>query len=208
MQDATQKIPGLDPRQQAILAAAFEAFRLYGFKRTSMEDIARGAGMSRAALYLHYRNKEDIFRSLAEGYYDMAVTQVTEVLQGDLAPEAALSLAFETQAGPVFEALLSSPHGQELLDTKYAHSAEIAREGEARLAQVYAAWLDRQAARGAVSLEAYGGDAMDLAQTMMAALHGVKSALPQMRAYRAAVTRLAALFGRALARGADTERQG
>ena len=35
-----KEIPGVDPKQQQILAAAFEAFSLYGFKRTSMEDMA------------------------------------------------------------------------------------------------------------------------------------------------------------------------
>jgi AcrR family transcriptional regulator len=76
MQDAGQTNSDQDPRRQAILKAAFDAFCSYGFRRTSMEDIARGANMSRAALYLHYRNKEDIFRSLAQFYYDDAVAQV------------------------------------------------------------------------------------------------------------------------------------
>lgn len=198
MQANTHPISCDDPKQQAILASAFDAFRQYGFKRTSMEDIAKGAGMSRAALYLHYRNKEDIFRSLTEGYYDLAVAQVSEALSRDLPPAMALQLAFETQAGPVFEALLSSPHGQELLDTKIAHGADQAALGEARLSAVYATWLERQAGAGAVSLAASDGDAQALAATMLAALHGVKTGLTDMRDYRGAVVRLARLFGRAL----------
>ena len=59
----------LPDRQDAILDAAFHAFATYGYRRTAMDDIARGAGMSRTALYLHYRNKEDIFRSLALRYF-------------------------------------------------------------------------------------------------------------------------------------------
>ena len=130
MQAIKQEISGLDPKQQAILASAFEAFRLYGFKRTSMEDIAKGAGMSRAAVYLHYRNKEDVFRSLVTGYYDLATQQVEQVLRQDAPLTESLRNAFLTQAGPVFEALLSSPHGQELLDTKHAHSEDLVIAGE------------------------------------------------------------------------------
>ena len=67
-------------RQDAILDAAFGAFATYGYRRTSMDDIARGAGLSRTALYLHYRNKEDIFRSLAARYFDEALRDMTAAL--------------------------------------------------------------------------------------------------------------------------------
>ena len=32
-----------DTRQKAILTSAFQAFSAYGFRKTSMDDIARGA---------------------------------------------------------------------------------------------------------------------------------------------------------------------
>lgn len=188
-----------DPRRKAILKAAFEAFSSYGFRRTTMEDIARAAGMSRAALYLHYRNKEDIFRSLTQFYYDDAVAQVEGVLARDLPPDQALEQAFAAQGGQVFDALLASPHGDELLDTKYAHGADIARMGEARLIAVYAVWLQQAAAMGRISLAVGGGDAGTLASTMMAALHGLKSPRPSPDSYRAATRLLAHVFARGLA---------
>ncbi|OZB18295.1 MAG: hypothetical protein B7X55_05140 [Rhodobacterales bacterium 34-62-10] len=194
----TDTDPTQDPRRMAILKAAFEAFSLYGFRRTSMEDIARAAGMSRAALYLHYRNKEDIFRSLTQFYYDDAVAQVTAVLAQDLPCEQALAQAFKAQAGQIFDALLASPHGDELLDTKYAHGADIAQAGEARLVAVYAAWLQDQARAGRVTLATAHGDASALAATMMAALHGLKAPRPTPVAYRAATALLARVFARAL----------
>ncbi|MDF1802771.1 helix-turn-helix domain-containing protein [Thalassovita sp.] len=198
MQELKQKMSGLEPKQQAILSSAFEAFRLYGFKRTSMEDIARGAGMSRAALYLHYRNKEDIFRSLAQGYYDAVLPQLSELFTQDLPAPQMLARAFEVQHGSVVEALLSSPHGPELLDTKYAQTADIVAAGDAKLAEVYAGWLERSAQAGTVSLAGFGGDAVALARTMLDALHGVKMAFPGIEEYRASIARLALLFGRAL----------
>lgn len=187
-----------DPRRMAILKAAFEAFSSYGFRRTSMEDIARAAGMSRAALYLHYRNKEDIFRSLTQFYYDDAVAQVQGVLARELPCDAALAQAFTAQAGQIFDALLASPHGDELLDTKYAHGADIAQAGEARLVAVYGAWLQEQAKAGHVTLTTANGDATALAATMMAALHGLKAPRPTPEAYREATALLARIFARAL----------
>lgn len=148
-----------EPRQAAILTAAFEAFRQYGFRRSSMEDIARAAGMSRAALYLHYRNKEDIFRSLVQHYFDWAVAAVEHALAGEGPPEPALTAAFQAQGGTVVEALMSSPHGAEFIDTKSTFSAEVVAAGEAALVAVYADWLRRQVAAGTVTLEALANGA-------------------------------------------------
>ena len=187
-----------DPRRTAILKAAFEAFSSYGFRRTAMDDIARAAGMSRAALYLHYRNKEDIFRSLTQFYYDDAVAQVTGVLALGLPADQALDQAFAAQAGQIFDALLASPHGDELLDTKYAHGADIATAGEARLAGLYADWLRHEEQAGRISLATCAGDAQALAAVMMAALHGLKHPRPTPDAYRAAASLLARVFARAI----------
>ena len=51
-------------KRGAILKASFDVFITYGFRKTSMDDIAKAAGMSRPALYQQFRNKTDIFREL------------------------------------------------------------------------------------------------------------------------------------------------
>jgi len=52
--------------REPILAAAVELFRNHGFAGTSMQNIATAAGISRPALYYHFKNKEEILRSLVE----------------------------------------------------------------------------------------------------------------------------------------------
>lgn len=189
-----------DPRHVAILTAAFDMFRQYGFRRTSMEDIARSAGMSRAALYLHFRSKEDIFRSLGLHYYDSTAKSVSAVLSAGHPPAQALAAAFAAQGGEIAQALLSSPHGAEFMDIKTVHTADIMQAGEARLIGIYADWLTGEAAAGRVSLQDFGGDARALASTILAALHGMKAGAADYPAYAASVGRLAAMFGRALAK--------
>ena len=184
-----------DPRQKAILKAAFAAFSAYGFRKTSMDDIARGAGMSRPALYLHYRNKEDIFRSLAQFYYDDAVDSVRAALARDLPLPERLAGAFAAQGGAIIGAMLTSPHGRELLETSNATAADIAEAGEARLRAVYAEWLDRMAAAGAVRLNV---TAQDAAAAMTAALHGIKGKAPDHASYARDVATLGRMLGAAL----------
>src|ERR1700736_7091998 len=49
-------------RREALLEAAVGVFARYGFRKTSMDDVARAAGVSRQGLYLLFANKEELFR--------------------------------------------------------------------------------------------------------------------------------------------------
>ena len=187
-----------DPRHQAILSAAFGCFAQYGFRRTSMEDIAQAAGMSRPALYLHFRNKEDIFRSLVRHFYDLAIQQVGQALLQPGPPDEVLVRAFRAQSGEVGEVLLTSPHGAELLDSKLTNVCDIASEGEARLAALYAAWLRRGAAGGQVAAQ---DDPEATARLFIAAKAAVKTAAsrrPSYPEYLEQLDRMARLLGRGL----------
>ena len=48
---------------EALLDTATQLFLRYGYKKTSMEEVARAVGISRQGLYLHFPNKEDLFRA-------------------------------------------------------------------------------------------------------------------------------------------------
>jgi AcrR family transcriptional regulator len=51
-------------RREALLNAAQVVFSEKGFEHTSMDDIANQAGFSRALLYVYFKDKKDIHRSL------------------------------------------------------------------------------------------------------------------------------------------------
>ncbi len=55
-----------DARQSAVLDAAVGVFARYGFRKTSMDEVARAAGVSRQGLYLQFANKEELFRKALE----------------------------------------------------------------------------------------------------------------------------------------------
>jgi AcrR family transcriptional regulator len=52
----------VEARQAALLEAAIGVFARYGFRKTSMDEVARAAGVSRQGLYLQFANKEELFR--------------------------------------------------------------------------------------------------------------------------------------------------
>lgn len=55
-----------EPRLKALLEAAVSVFARFGYRKTSMDDVARAAGVSRQGLYLSFANKEELFRRAVE----------------------------------------------------------------------------------------------------------------------------------------------
>lgn len=180
-------------KQETVLNAAFHSFAAYGFRRTTMDDIAQAAGMSRTALYVYFKNKDDIFRSLALRYFDDAVRDMDRALNapGKTSAEALLA-AFVAKDGKFMEVVLGTPHGRELLEVGFTLSADLAEEGEARMAAVLTRFLKRHRIAPGV------GTAEELSDMLKAALKGLKLSATSLTDYRAGQTRLAALFAMSL----------
>lgn len=180
-------------RNQTILHAAFQAFATYGYRRTSMDDVAQGAGLSRTALYQHFRNKEDIFRSLAVHYFDETLVNMQAALmRPGQTPQQALYACFVAKDGKFMDVVLTTPHGAELLDAGSSVSGDVAAAGEGRMTQVLAAWLQDR------GLPEDLGPATEFAGLVIAALTGIKSTVKSVEALRASEQRLAAIVARVL----------
>src|ERR1700761_9465244 len=65
------------PPQDRILDAAMRVFRRHGFRRSSIEQAAEEAGLTRQALYHHFPSKEAPFRAGIERLYEQALTAET-----------------------------------------------------------------------------------------------------------------------------------
>lgn len=185
-------------RQAAILNAAFHSFAAYGFRRTSMEDIATAAGLSRTALYLHFKSKEDIFRSLSVRYFEEALRDMAaELGRTDRSPAQTMQAAFVAKDGKFMDVVFSTPHGRELLDAGFSISADLAKAGEVGMARLLTAYFARHHIAPGV------GSAEDLAQTLTAALWGLKGSATSLASYRDGQALLAALFAMALTPAPD-----
>ena len=67
-------------RQERVLAVALEVFRRYGFRKTSMDEVARSAAISRQGLYLHFASKEALFRAAVRQELDTALAEASRCL--------------------------------------------------------------------------------------------------------------------------------
>src|SRR3954462_7145316 len=56
-----------------ILDAAMLVFRRHGFRRSSIEQAAEAAGLTRQALYHHFSSREALFRAVIERVHQQAL---------------------------------------------------------------------------------------------------------------------------------------
>ena len=52
--------------RDALLAAARELFGSQGFANTSVDEVVRRAGLTKGALYHHFKDKDELFRAVVE----------------------------------------------------------------------------------------------------------------------------------------------
>jgi AcrR family transcriptional regulator len=83
-----------EPRRRKVLDAALLVFARFGFRKTSMDEVARAAGVSRQGLYLNFATKEDLFRASVE-----------HALAGQL---RAARMALADEARPIDERLVTA----------------------------------------------------------------------------------------------------
>jgi AcrR family transcriptional regulator len=55
-------------KRRRILKAARKRFRYYGVRKTTMQEIARDAGIAVGTLYLYFKNKDDLLAAGTEEY--------------------------------------------------------------------------------------------------------------------------------------------
>ncbi len=78
-------------RRTEIMDAAKILFRIKGFSVTTMEDIAREAELSPAALYLYFKNKDEIYGSLSLRTMDYLIENLEHVYEAGLNAEQNLN---------------------------------------------------------------------------------------------------------------------
>ncbi len=67
--------------RENIINVATQVFGRYGFKKTSMDDIARALRMGKSSIYYYFKGKEEIFQAVVDREADMLKLKVKEILE-------------------------------------------------------------------------------------------------------------------------------
>lgn len=71
-----------DEMRESIVNAATQVFSRFGFKKTSMDDIARSLRMGKSSIYYYFKGKEEIFQAVVDREADHLRVKVNKILEG------------------------------------------------------------------------------------------------------------------------------
>lgn len=167
-----------------ILDAAMLVFRRHGFRRSSIEQAAEAAGLTRQALYHHFDSKEALFRAVIERLHQSALA--AEIEAANAAEKAGGSLAdilvasVAAKLGYLAASLDGSPHVEELFSEHLGQARDLYQKYAAAYAEQLAATITRVCRKQGLVLNA-GMTPRDLARCVEMAVNGTKSAYPAMQ---------------------------
>jgi len=78
-----------DTRAQ-ILRAAKTLFGRYGFRKTSLAEVAGEARMGKSSIYYYFTSKEDLFRAVVDAEFKTLSARVRDAIASESSPEASL----------------------------------------------------------------------------------------------------------------------
>ncbi len=183
-----------DAKKETVFAAAYDVFSTYGYRRTSMNDIAQAAGMSRPALYLLFDNKESLFRELAADLQTQAIDDATAELSGDGAFNARFTAAILAYERVYYEPISQSPHGAELIDVNLSIASDIMIKGNDRLIGHLADAIKAALSTGALEATGTSLNPKAFVELLMTSIGGVKKKAASNKEFRRQIKNITQIF--------------
>jgi AcrR family transcriptional regulator len=115
-------IDGTDKRER-ILDAAQQLFVRYGVKRTSIDDVAREAGIAKGTVYLSFNSKAELFAAIADRLCANTLADVRRIALEATPLTARIVGILDRYIGATHRLVAQSPHIAELTASKEALSA-------------------------------------------------------------------------------------
>lgn len=139
----------------------------YGYRRVTMGDLAKEAGISRPTLYAAFPSKEEVFRAVATRMMEQALAEIRERIAGPGTLAEKLEQVFEIWVVRVYEMIHRTPDAQELLECTQEFSQDVIENAYAQLEAVLVSVVEPYVA-------AQGPSPQRLARTLAASARGIK----------------------------------
>ncbi len=193
MSDRPAPPSATDERRTALLKASLEIFARYGYRKASMDEVARAAGLSRQGLYLHFPSKELLFREVLNFLLERTLGAGKAALSDKSRPIAEnLINAFAAVHGGYVDTLGTTPHLAELLETSTQLVGTLLQDQEKAFRDAVAHALER--AGIAKKWKPCGLSARDLAELLETMSAGLKHRVISLTEYRERITKAVRLI--------------
>ncbi|MFC2068395.1 TetR/AcrR family transcriptional regulator [Chloroflexota bacterium] len=116
-----------EQKKERIRGAALDLFSAYGFKKTSISDIAEKAGVSKVTIYKYFGDKDSLVRDIIKSLFTAVMERYRLIIEEDLAFQDKLQQIILDKAewgryykGDFLKAVISNdPEIRHYVDTMY-----------------------------------------------------------------------------------------
>lgn len=164
--------------QEQLISAAKQLFQLHGFRRVTIDDIAKAIGKARSSLYYYYKTKEEILDAVIAAEIKELMTAISGAVSQAQTTEEKLEALFLTKLQVIlekrgfFNALdegLDTGELSGLQKTKFAIQQQIWQPEEALLRRIIADGI----LRGELT-KLSNKDQDDLIFVLLSSIRGIK----------------------------------
>jgi AcrR family transcriptional regulator len=163
-----------DDKRAAILDAALILFGRYGFRRTSVDDIARHAGIAKGTVYLYFATKEEIFQALSQTVIERVLAAAEQARSLAVPFDERLRHVLNAKFGFFQKIVLGSPHARELIDSTNRLCATQYEAFDRTYLRIVTALITEAVARGEIVLGPVGIEPAEVADLVVAGARGLE----------------------------------
>lgn len=171
-------IKNCDKRKEAILAAALKCFLQFGYNKTSMDDVAKEAKLSRPLIYLKFKNKEELYVAVIEYLTEDRIEKAKQVLETNKPKKIKLIKFYDLFLLEPWEQVMGKPMSSDFYGVYHTLFHELAEKHKSLALQCLENILEDKR----------------IAQLFVLAVEGLKSDLPDTRTLRGRLKMLIELF--------------
>jgi AcrR family transcriptional regulator len=159
-------------RRQQILDAALQCFLQFGYAKTSIDDIAQRANLSRPLIYLKFRSKQDLVRGIYFDFMESSLERAESILGSKTPLKTRLAEVVEAINVTAWEKVVGHPMTRDFYPLCERLFPDESEKFERQRARIYQQLL--------------GGD-KSLAETFLLAIDGFCADTPSVKVLRARI---------------------
>ena len=165
----------IEDKKYQILQASLEVFGSYGYKKTSMQDIADALGISRPALYQYYKNKEAVFLALVAHTLNLGEQAAIKGFKYSADNFECLLHGIKDMEQVLFGPIFLKPNGKELLTLSKKLAPELMTNFEMQLFNKIVCVLEKAVTEQEINLKRLNVNVTDAAKVILQSVDGIKN---------------------------------
>lgn len=115
MNSGQPNIRGKNDKREGILQAAWSLIRHYGYNKTTIDDIAKKAGVGKGTVYLYFRSKAEIMLALTDLTNERITKELEKIAAESTSPLDRLRRCLLFRVLTLFDLVHKYPHSEDVI---------------------------------------------------------------------------------------------